>query len=51
MKIISWNIRGLNSKSRQRFFRNRLKEEQPDILLIQETKCKEETATLLLQKS
>jgi exonuclease III len=51
MKIISWNIRGLNSKSRQWFLRNRLKEEQLDILLIQETKCKDEIATSLLQKS
>jgi exonuclease III len=39
MKVITWNIRGLNSPRKQRILRNRLKQEQPDLYFIQETKC------------
>jgi exonuclease III len=39
MKVITWNIRGLNNPRKQRILRNRLKQEQPDLYFIQETKC------------
>jgi exonuclease III len=39
MKIITWNIRGLNDRSKQRILRDCIKEESPDILMLQETKC------------
>jgi exonuclease III len=39
MKIINWNIRGLNSPRKQRILKNRLRKEQPDLCFIQETKC------------
>jgi exonuclease III len=39
MKIITWNIRGLNDRSKQRILRDCVKEESPDILMLQETKC------------
>ena len=39
MNIITWNIRGLNDKSKQRILRDCIKEESPDILMLQETKC------------
>jgi exonuclease III len=39
MKVITWNIRGLNSPRKQRILRNKLKQEQPDLCFIQETKC------------
>jgi exonuclease III len=39
MKIISWNIRGLNGRSKQRLLRDMLIAEKPDIMLLQETKC------------
>jgi exonuclease III len=39
MKIITWNIRGLNGRSKQRILRDCIKTENPDILMIQETKC------------
>jgi exonuclease III len=39
MKIITWNIRGLNNPRKQRILKNRLRKEQPDICFIQETKC------------
>jgi exonuclease III len=39
MKIITWNIRGLNGISKQRILQNCIKAENPDIRLLQETKC------------
>jgi exonuclease III len=39
MKIITWNIRGLNNPRKQRILTNRLRKEQPDLCFIQETKC------------
>jgi len=39
MKVITWNIRGLNNPRKQRILRNKLKQEQLDLCFIQETKC------------
>lgn len=39
MKFITWNIRGLVSKRKQRNLSNRIKEENPDMVFTQETKC------------
>jgi exonuclease III len=39
MKTISWNIRGLNGRSKQWILQDCIKTENPDILLLQETKC------------
>jgi exonuclease III len=39
MKIITWNIRGLNNPRKNRILRNRLRKEQPDLCFIQQTKC------------
>ena len=39
MKITTWNIRGLGSRRKQRNLVNRIREEKPDIVFIQETKC------------
>ena len=39
MKVINWNIRGLNSPRKQRILRDKLKQEQPDLYFIQEMKC------------
>jgi hypothetical protein len=41
MNILTWNIRGLNGRSKQRILQNCIKTEDPDILLLQETKCGE----------
>jgi len=38
MKIISWNTNGLRATAKQGFFTPLLKEENPDILCLQETK-------------
>jgi exonuclease III len=42
MKVITWNIRGLNNPRKQRILKNKLKVEKPDICFIQETKCTSE---------
>eukprot|EP00253_Pinus_taeda_P010679 PITA_10679 len=39
MKLISWNIRGLNGLRKGRILKNMLKQEKPSILFLQETKC------------
>ena len=38
MKILSWNIRGLNNLGKQRYLKDKLKKEKHDIMLLQETK-------------
>jgi exonuclease III len=48
MKVISWNCRGLGSKTKEEAMRALIKTENPDILLIQETKLEE---NLFLQSS
>eukprot|EP00253_Pinus_taeda_P010254 PITA_10254 len=39
MKLISWNIRGLNGPRKGRILKTMLKQEKPSILFLQETKC------------
>jgi exonuclease III len=38
MKVLSWNIRGLNSKGKQRHLKAKLQAEKPQVMLLQETK-------------
>jgi len=48
MKIISWNIRGLNGRSKQKMLREIILVETPDVVLLQETKCTSEDMDRLL---
>jgi len=48
MKIISWNIRGLNGRSKQKLLRDLIIEEAPDVVMLQETKCTSEDINRLL---
>jgi len=50
MKILTWNIRGLNGRSKQRTLRDCIKAENPDMLLLQETKCAGTEADTILQR-
>ena len=43
MKIISWNIRGLNGAHKQEIIRNMIRDQRPNILMIRETKMKKES--------
>ena len=38
MKIISWNIRGLNNPHKHDILKNMIRDNRPDIFVIQETK-------------
>lgn len=38
MKFISWNIKGLNNPHKQDIIKNMIRDNKPDIVLIQETK-------------
>jgi exonuclease III len=49
MKTISWNIRGLNGRSKQRILQDCIRTEHPDILLLQETKCAGHEAESILR--
>ena len=50
MKIISWNYRGLGSKKKLEAMRDLIQTSNPGVLLIQETKMKEEIFLLASQK-
>jgi exonuclease III len=50
MKILTWNIRGLNGRSKQRTLRECIKAENPDMLLLQETKCAGAEAETIFQR-
>lgn len=39
MKLTAHNIRGLGNRRKQRNLSNRIKEQKPDMVFIQETKC------------
>ena len=52
MKIVSWNIRGLNNPHKQDMVRNMIRDNKPDIVLLQETKVpKEKVESLSLLKN
>jgi exonuclease III len=38
-RILCWNVRGINSKNRQRELRSKIDESDCDIICLQETKC------------
>ena len=42
MKVISWNIRGLNGDHKQELVRNMIRDQRPNFLMIQETKMKKD---------
>lgn len=44
MKVISWNIRGMNSIHKRDIVRNFVRDQKPYIFLIQETKMDKERA-------
>ena len=39
MKLISWNIRGCSNPRKWRTLNRKIKQENPHIILLQETKC------------
>jgi len=51
MIITTWNIRGLNSRGKQRYLNERLKKENPSIMILQETKISTEKMQEILNKN
>lgn len=49
-KVISWNIRGLNSLEKQREVVNLLKTEKPNVCILVETKVKVGNVNDILQQ-
>eukprot|EP00253_Pinus_taeda_P034305 PITA_34305 len=39
MRVISWNVRGLNGQTKQRLLKRKVQKEKTDIIFVQETKC------------
>ena len=39
MKLISWNVCGLNDTSKHRMLKGKIIQDKPSILFLQETKC------------
>ena len=39
MKLISWNIRGMNGPRKTCLLKNMIKQESPQVIFLQETKC------------
>ena len=39
MKLISWNIMGCSNPKKWKTINKKIKQENPDILFLQETKC------------
>lgn len=50
MIITTRNIRGLNSKGKQRYLRERLKRDKPSIIIVQETKVSEQKLKEMMRK-
>ena len=51
MKLISWNIRGLNSPRKYILIKSMLQQEKPQIFLVQETKCNSTTRGKTIAKA
>lgn len=51
MKLISWNLRGLNGPGKLRILKNMIKMEKPQICFLQETKCNSSTLESILSKA
>lgn len=50
MKLISWNIRGLNGPRKGRLLKNMIMQEKPSILFLQEMKCSSVTLEKIAAK-
>ena len=50
MKIISWNVHGLNGHSKQRMLKMKIQKENPPGIFLQETKCSSEVSTKLMSQ-
>lgn len=50
MIITTWNIRGLNSRGKQRYPKERIKRDKSNIMIVQETKIGEQKLKDIMRK-
>src|SRR5699024_5496043 len=50
MKLISWNVRGLNSPTKHRMLKNMIQQERPTLFFLQETKSNSNVLEKILNK-
>eukprot|EP00253_Pinus_taeda_P011971 PITA_11971 len=50
MKLISWNVRGLNSPAKHRMLKNMIQQEKPSLVFVQETKGNNVVLEKILKK-
>jgi exonuclease III len=50
MKVLSWNIRGINAPSKNMILRKRINQYNSSIVMLQETKCDRETMIIIARK-
>ena len=51
MKLLSWNIRGLNGGSKQRMFKIKIQKYPPTVLFLQETKCPSDIVASIMART
>jgi exonuclease III len=51
MKILSWNCRGFDNKSKVEALRDLIKSEKPSVILLWETKMEESTSLQIGKKA
>ena len=51
MKLISWNVRGLNSPAKHKMLKNMVQQDKPSIVYLQETKCNSISLEKILNKT
>ena len=51
MKLVSWNVIGLNGPGKYRMIKNMIQKEKPQLLFLQETKCNSQMLGSILSKA
>lgn len=51
MKLVSWNVRGLNSPAKHRMIKKMIQQDRPSIIYLQETKCSSTVLEKILNKA
>lgn len=49
MKILTWNVRGLNTPNKRRFIKSQLNAQQSEIIWLQETKLGKDKSDLFIK--
>ena len=47
MRIVSWNVRGVNDREKRKLIKDVIKTQQVDLVCLQETKLQEMTSAIV----